>query len=198
MIELISELIAKGHAYAAADGSDDVYFDVRSWPAYGELSGQNVDEMEAAKAFDIHGGGIDLRFPHHENERAQSRVAGRPFAAYGMHNAWITTAGEKMSKSLGNSLIVSGVLETFRGVELRYYLVAAHYRSHVEFSFEGLVEAASAFQRGDRRPARHRPRGQPCRRSGKTTSRPCARCSAYWASTRPTQPGRPAVKTTRS
>ncbi|GAB7002872.1 cysteine--tRNA ligase [Nocardioides sp. AN3] len=205
MVELIEALIEKGHAYAAADGSGDVYFDVRSWPAYGELTHQRVDDMEAATdatpqetaerkrdprdfalwkgrkesepetaswpspwgrgrpgwhiecsamagkylgpAFDIHGGGLDLRFPHHENELAQSRAAGRPFATYWMHNAWITTAGEKMSKSLGNSLTIPAVLERFRGIELRYYLVSAHYRSHVEFSFEALEEAASAFRR---------------------------------------------------
>ncbi|GAC1384397.1 MAG: cysteine--tRNA ligase [Marmoricola sp.] len=200
-LELIEELILRGHAYPAADGSGDVYFDVRSWADYGELTHQNLDEMEAAAdadprgkrdprdfalwkgakesepatatwpspwgrgrpgwhiecsamagkylgpAFDIHGGGMDLRFPHHENEQAQSRAAGRPFASYWMHNAWITTAGEKMSKSLGNSLLIPHVLERVRGIELRYYLVAAHYRSHVEFSFEALDEAATAFRR---------------------------------------------------
>jgi cysteinyl-tRNA synthetase len=97
--------------------------------------------------FDIHGGGVDLRFPHHENEQAQSRAAGFDFASYWMHNAWITTAGEKMSKSLGNSLVVSSVLERVRGIDLRFYLVAAHYRSHVEFSFEALDEAATGFAR---------------------------------------------------
>ena len=202
MIELITTLIAKGHAYAAADGSGDVYFDVRSWPSYGELTRQRIDDMEPAEdadprgkrdprdfalwkgwkkdtepetaawpspwgpgrpgwhiecsamagkylgtAFDIHGGGVDLRFPHHENEQAQSRAAGHPFASYWMHNAWITTAGEKMSKSLGNSLTIPAVLQRFRGIELRYYLVAAHYRSHVEFSFEALEEAAVGFRR---------------------------------------------------
>jgi len=201
MLELIDELIGRGHAYAATDGSADVYFDVRSWPAYGELSGQKVDEMEpaadadprgkrdprdfalwkghkpdepesaswrspygrgrpgwhlecsamAAKylgtEFDIHGGGIDLRFPHHENELAQSRAAGQAFARYWMHNAWVTTAGEKMSKSLGNSLLVSDVVRRVRPIELRYYLVAAHYRSHVEFSEEALTDAAAAFRR---------------------------------------------------
>ncbi len=80
-------------------------------------------------AFDIHGGGVDLRFPHHENEQAQSRAAGHPFASYWMHNAWITTEGEKMSKSLGNSLLVPKVLERVRGIELRFYMVSAHYRS---------------------------------------------------------------------
>ena len=99
------------------------------------------------KAFDIHGGGVDLRFPHHENEQAQSRAAGHPFASYWLHNAWITTAGEKMSKSLGNSLLIPSVLERVRGIELRFYIVAAHYRSHVEFSFEALDEAAAGFRR---------------------------------------------------
>ncbi len=201
MIELILELIEKGHAYVAGDDSGDVYFDVRSWSSYGELTHQAIDDMEAAEdadprgkrdprdfalwkgakdsepdtakwpapwgrgrpgwhiecsamagkylgaAFDIHGGGVDLRFPHHENEQAQSKASGRPFASYWMHNAWITTAGEKMSKSLGNSLVVPEVLNRVRGIELRYYMVAAHYRSHVEFSFEALDEAAVAFRR---------------------------------------------------
>jgi cysteinyl-tRNA synthetase len=205
MLELIAVLIERGHAYAAEDGSGDVYFDVRSWPSYGELTRQKVDDMEAAEvaadpqsvarkrdprdfalwkghkesepstaswpspwgrgrpgwhiecsamaekylgsAFDIHGGGVDLRFPHHENEQAQSRAAGHRFASYWMHNAWITTSGEKMSKSLGNSLLVPNVLERVRGIELRYYMVAAHYRSMVEFSFEALEEAAAGFRR---------------------------------------------------
>ena len=201
MLELIALLVERGHAYAAEDGSGDVYFDVQSWPSYGELTRQKVDDMEAAEdadprgkrdprdfalwkghkesepetaswaapwgrgrpgwhiecsamaekylgpSFDIHGGGVDLRFPHHENEQAQSRAAGHPFASYWMHNAWITTSGEKMSKSLGNSLLVPSVLERVRGIELRYYMVAAHYRSTVEFSFEALEEAASAFRR---------------------------------------------------
>ena len=97
--------------------------------------------------FDIHGGGIDLRFPHHENEIAQSKAAGQAFARYWMHNAWVTTSGEKMSKSLGNQLLVSEVVKRVRPIELRYYLVAPHYRSHVEFSFESLDEAATAFRR---------------------------------------------------
>jgi len=202
MLELIERLIVRGHAYAADDGSGDVYFDVRSWPDYGSLTGQRIDDMEAAGdadprgkrdprdfalwkgwkkdsepetaawpspwgrgrpgwhiecsamalkylggGFDIHGGGVDLRFPHHENEQAQSRAAGFEFASYWMHNAWITTAGEKMSKSLGNSLVVASVLERVRAIDLRYYIVAAHYRSHVEFSFEALDEAAAGFAR---------------------------------------------------
>ena len=201
MLEMIATLVVRGHAYPAEDGSGDVYFDVASWPAYGELTRQRVKDMESAEdadprgkrdprdfalwkghkesepvtaswpspwgrgrpgwhiecsamaekylgtAFDIHGGGMDLRFPHHENEQAQSRAAGHRFASYWMHNAWITTSGEKMSKSLGNSLLVPNVLQQVRGIELRYYMVAAHYRSHVEFSFEALAEAAAGFQR---------------------------------------------------
>ncbi len=206
MIELIDRLVARGHAYPSEDGSGDVYFAVKSWPSYGELSGQKIEEMSAAEdagdphllsrkrdprdfalwkghkkqtepetaawpspwgpgrpgwhiecsamalkylggSFDIHGGGVDLRFPHHENEQAQSRAAGYGFASYWMHNAWITTAGEKMSKSLGNSLVIPAVLQRFRAIDLRYYLVFSHYRSHVEFSEEALEEAAAAFGR---------------------------------------------------
>ena len=97
--------------------------------------------------FDIHGGGIDLVFPHHENEIAQSRAAGDGFARYWLHNAWVTTAGEKMSKSLGNSLLVSEVVRRVRPVELRYYLGAAHYRSAIEFSEEALQEAGASYRR---------------------------------------------------
>jgi cysteinyl-tRNA synthetase len=201
MLELIMQLVERGHAYPADDGSGDVYFDVTSWSSYGELSGQKVGEMAAAEdadprgkrdprdfalwkgrkdsepvtaawpspwgpgrpgwhiecsamalkylggTFDIHGGGVDLRFPHHENEQAQSRAAGFGFARYWMHNAWITTAGQKMSKSLGNSLVIPVVLERVRPIDLRFYMVAAHYRSHVEFSYEALSEAAAGFAR---------------------------------------------------
>lgn len=195
MIELMHRLIDSGHAYAA-DG--DVYFDVKSYPEYGALSGQRIDEMQAAgdssstakrdprdfalwkstkpgepawstpwgdgrpgwhlecsamahrylgPAFDIHGGGLDLVFPHHENEIAQSKAAGDAFAAYWLHNYWVTTSGEKMSKSLGNSLLVSEVVQRVRPIELRYYLTAAHYRSHIEFSEEAMHEAAAGFRR---------------------------------------------------
>jgi len=201
MLEMIETLLEKGHAYVADDGSGDVYFDVRSWPAYGELSRQRIDDMEAAAdadprgkrdprdfalwkghkdgepesaswptpwgrgrpgwhlecsamaakylgpEFDIHGGGLDLRFPHHENEIAQSRAAGQPFARYWLHNAMVTTAGEKMSKSLGNSALVSEVVKRVRPIELRYYLAAPHYRSVIEFSDEALQEAAAGFRR---------------------------------------------------
>jgi cysteinyl-tRNA synthetase len=201
ILELIARLIDAGHAYPAEDGSGDVYFDVRSWPDYGALTHQRIDDMEAAAdadprgkrdprdfalwkgrkpsepvtaswpspwgrgrpgwhiecsamalkylggAFDIHGGGVDLRFPHHENEQAQSRAVGFDFASYWMHNGWITTSGEKMSKSLGNSLVVPVVLERVRAIDLRFYIVAAHYRSHVEFSYQALEEAAAGFAR---------------------------------------------------
>jgi cysteinyl-tRNA synthetase len=99
------------------------------------------------KSFDIHGGGIDLIFPHHENEIAQSRAAGDPFANYWMHNAWVTTAGEKMSKSLGNSLIVSEVLTRVPAIHLRYYLAGSHYRSMLEFSDEAVQKAGIGFER---------------------------------------------------
>jgi cysteinyl-tRNA synthetase len=99
------------------------------------------------ESFDIHGGGLDLIFPHHENEIAQSVAAGYSFANTWMHNAWVTTAGEKMSKSLGNSLLVTEILKRVRGVELRWYLGSAHYRSMLEFSFEALEESAVAFSR---------------------------------------------------
>ena len=209
MIELVKTLIEKGHAYPAPDGSGDVYFDVRSWPRYGELSGMRVDEMSPAEdsdprgkrdprdfalwkghkedepetaswvspwgrgrpgwhlecsamsgkylgeAFDIHGGGIALRFPHHENELAQSAAAGRPFAHYWMHNAWVTMSGEKMSKSLGNTAQVSEVTKTYSPRAVRYFLLAPHYRSMIEFSpsDEGtkgsLDEATKAIERID-------------------------------------------------
>ncbi len=97
--------------------------------------------------FDIHGGGQDLVFPHHENEQAQSRAAGDGFAAYWMHNAWVTMAGEKMSKSLGNSTLVADLVTSVRPIELRYYLAAPHYRSTIEFTPESLAEDAVAFGR---------------------------------------------------
>jgi cysteinyl-tRNA synthetase len=99
------------------------------------------------EAFDIHGGGLDLIFPHHENEIAQSEAAGYAFAKRWLHNAWVTASGEKMSKSLGNSLQVHELLKSVRGIELRWYLGSAHYRSMLEFSHEALAESATAFRR---------------------------------------------------
>lgn len=98
-------------------------------------------------AFDIHGGGVDLVFPHHENEIAQAKAYGDDFAAYWTHNAWVTMSGEKMSKSLGNSLLVSEMVKQWRPIVLRYYLGTPHYRSMIEYSEEALREAESAFAR---------------------------------------------------
>ena len=97
--------------------------------------------------FDIHGGGLDLVFPHHENELAQSTAAGDGFARYWLHNAWVTMSGEKMSKSLGNTLTIPSVLQRARAAEVRYYLVTPHYRSTIEFSEEALAEAVSTYRR---------------------------------------------------
>jgi cysteinyl-tRNA synthetase len=97
--------------------------------------------------FDIHGGGIDLVFPHHENERAQSNAAGDEFARFWLHNAWVTMSGEKMSKSLGNTVSIPSMLERYRAPELRYYLVQPHYRSTIEYSDGALSEAATGYRR---------------------------------------------------
>ena len=203
MIEMIKILIERGHAYQAPDSSGDVYFDVKSWPAYGSLSHQNIDDMEPAAdsdprgkrdprdfalwkghkdtepetaswptpwgrgrpgwhlecsamagkylgdEFDIHGGGLDLRFPHHENELAQSRAAGQRFARYWMHNELLTTAGEKMSKSLGNSALVSEVIKRFPARAVRLYLIQPHYRSPIEYSDAAIAESVAALERID-------------------------------------------------
>ena len=99
------------------------------------------------EVFDIHAGGLDLIFPHHENEIAQSQGAGYQFAQRWLHNAWVTTAGEKMSKSLGNTLRIYELLKRVRGIELRWYLGSAHYRSMLEYSPEALDESAVNFRR---------------------------------------------------
>src|SRR3954452_22527746 len=208
MVELMQTLVDNGHAYpgddagdGAASGAGDVYFEVKSWPDYGELTHQRIDDMAPAEdadprgkrdprdfalwkahkpgepesaswdspfgrgrpgwhlecsamarkslgdTFDIHGGGVDLRFPHHKNEQAQSRAAGLGFARYWLHNGWVTVGGEKMSKSLGNSLVVSEVLKSVRPLALRYYLGAAHYRSMIEYQPDSLREAETAVER---------------------------------------------------
>ncbi|MFV2195708.1 cysteine--tRNA ligase [Nocardiopsis sp. LOL_012] len=197
MIELIRRLIDAGHAYAAGDGSGDVYFDVASYRAYGELSNQRPDQVEESAdqardkrdprdfalwkgakpgepswetpwgrgrpgwhlecsamatkylgpSFDIHGGGLDLVFPHHENEVAQSHAAGDGFAGYWLHNGMLKVGGEKMAKSLGNSMRIPQMVEKVRPVELRYYLGQAHYRSTIDYSEAALQEAAVAYQR---------------------------------------------------
>ena len=200
MQQLIVELMERGHAYAAAG---DVYFDVRSWPAYGELTRQSLDAMEPATdadprgkrdprdfalwkgakagepasatwdspwgrgrpgwhiecsamsrrylgtAFDIHGGGLDLRFPHHENELAQSAAAGDAFASYWVHNGLVTVDGQKMSKSLGNFTLAADVLSARDPLVIRYALAAAHYRSSLDVSDRAFDEAEAALERID-------------------------------------------------
>ena len=201
MIALIERLIERGHAYAAADGSGDVYFDTASWPSYGELTNQKPAEMEAAadadprgkkapqdfalwkghkagdpesaswkspwgvgrpgwhiecsamstkylgESFDIHGGGLDLRFPHHENELAQSAAAGDGFANYWLHNGLVSVGGQKMSKSLGNSVFAADLLDKAKPVVLRYLLGSAQYRSTLELHDGAIAEAKASFER---------------------------------------------------
>lgn len=201
MHELIAELIQAGHAYPAQDGSGDVYFDVRSWPRYGELTRQRVEDMQEAPdadprgkrdprdfalwkghkssdpasaswdspwgagrpgwhlecsamagkylgdTFDIHGGGLDLRFPHHENEQAQSAAAGRGFANFWLHNGLVTYQGEKMSKSIGNTISPEQMLEAARPLAVRYYLGQAQYRSVLDYRPTSLEEATAAVER---------------------------------------------------
>ncbi len=201
MQDLIRTLIERGHAYPAVDGSGDVYFDVRSWSAYGELTHQTVDAMEPAPdadprgkrnpqdfalwkgakpgepsdaawdspwgagrpgwhiecsamskrylgaEFDIHGGGLDLRFPHHENELAQSGAAGDGFARYWVHNGLVSVNGQKMSKSLGNFTLAADVLAEHPPLVVRYALAAAHYRSSLDLSESSWAEAEAALGR---------------------------------------------------
>lgn len=229
MIDLIQRILDNGHGYVVTDAdgkpTGNVYFDVASWPHYGELTHQKqtseVDEAaavadrmgpsvdatgadkynpvdpadaspdkhdprdfalwKAPKAtdpedarwstpfgvgrpgwhiecsamshrylgdgFDIHGGGLDLRFPHHENEMAQTRAAGYPSAARWMHSAWVTAKGEKMSKSLGTGLSVPSVLAEHSAWVVRYALGSVQYRSMLEWSDQALVEAQAAYER---------------------------------------------------
>lgn len=198
IIALVQRLLERGHAYVAENG--DVYFDVDSFPEYGKLSKQRIEEMrhgarivpgeekrdpldfalwKAAKpgepswqspwglgrpgwhiecsamglkylgpGFDIHGGGRDLIFPHHENEIAQSEGAlGCEFVRFWVHNGMLTTREEKMSKSLGNIFLLREALEQYPPEVLICFFVASHYRSPVEFSSEALDEAASQVER---------------------------------------------------
>lgn len=196
IISLIQRIMDQGHAYAV---NGDVYFEVRSLPSYGELSGRDIDDLrsgarvdvndvkrdpldfalwKAAKpgepawdspwgqgrpgwhiecsamsckylgaAFDIHGGGADLVFPHHEDELAQSRAAGDQFAKYWMHNGFITVNEEKMSKSLGNFFLLRDILAKFPGDVVRCYLLSTHYRSPIDFSDDKLQAAARSLER---------------------------------------------------
>ena len=194
IIALVETLIEKGHAYPAENG--DVYFSVRSFPGYGKLSGQSIEDLESGAridptdvkrdpldfalwkgakpgepawdcpwgkgrpgwhiecsamsmellgpTFDIHAGGQDLVFPHHENEIAQSEAAtGKPFARYWMHNGYINVNNQKMSKSLGNFLLVREIGKEFDLEAVRLFLLGAHYRNPVNFSRD-LVEQSNA------------------------------------------------------
>lgn len=201
MQEIISSLIERGHAYAALDGSGDVYFDTASWPSYGELTRQSRANMEPAAdadprgkrdprdfalwkgrkadepasaawaspwgagrpgwhiecsamaqrylgdAFDIHGGGLDLRFPHHENELAQSTAAGHAFANYWVHNGLVQVNGQKMSKSLGNSIFAADLFAQATPLAVRYLLTQAHYRTNFDLTESSLAEAQAAVDR---------------------------------------------------
>jgi len=199
IIGLVAALIEKGHAYET-DG--DVFFDVSSFPKYGALSKQSLEELQSGArieinerkkhpldfalwkakkegepswpspwgegrpgwhiecsamsmkylgdTLDIHSGGTDLTFPHHENEIAQAEAAtGKPFAKYWIHNGYLLIDKEKMSKSLGNFLTARAALEKFPARAIRFFMLSAHYRSPINFSEESLLQAKSAMERLD-------------------------------------------------
>ncbi len=196
IVALIEELVAGGHAYEAGG---DVYFAVRSFPAYGDLSGQRPDELRAGarvepgehkrdpvdfalwkavkpgqdeawespwgrgrpgwhiecsamaerflgREFELHGGGRDLIFPHHENEVAQSCSAGRPFARVWAHNGMLRLSGEKMSKSLGNIDRLHDALDDWGAETFLMFLLQAHYASPVDYNDEALERARAACE----------------------------------------------------
>lgn len=200
MIALVEKLIKLGHAYQAEDGSANVFFDTASWPNYGELTNQKLENMEGetdvshgrkspndfalfkahkpeepataawktpwglarpgwhiecsamakhflGESFDIHGGGLDLRFPHHENELAQSRAAGDNFANFWLHNALVTINGNKMSKSLGNGVSVDDLTKAGSWGAIRYWLLSAQYRSNLDYSESSIRDAQAALER---------------------------------------------------
>lgn len=200
MVVLVEKLIKLGHAYKAEDGSANVFFDTASWPNYGSLTNQKLENMEGeidashgrkspndfalfkahkptepataawktpwglarpgwhiecsamakhflGESFDIHGGGLDLRFPHHENELAQSTAAGDSFANFWLHNALVTINGSKMSKSLGNGVSVEQLIEAGSWSAIRYWLLSAQYRSNLDFSENSIRDAQAALDR---------------------------------------------------
>jgi len=200
MVALTQKLIELGHAYQAEDGSANVFFDTASWPNYGELTNQKLENMEGepeasfgrksphdfalfkahkedepqsaawetpwglarpgwhiecsamakhflGESFDIHGGGLDLRFPHHENELAQSRAAGDRFANFWLHNALITISGNKMSKSLGNGVSIAELTQQGSWPAIRYWLLSANYRSNLDYNPSSIGEAQTALDR---------------------------------------------------
>jgi cysteinyl-tRNA synthetase len=131
------------------DEPADAYWDTpwgRGRPGW-HLECSAMAQRYLGAEFDIHGGGLDLLFPHHENEIAQSRAAGHGFARYWLHNGMVNLEGGKMSKSVGNVIDLPSLLERFRPVEIRYFLAVPHYRSTVEYSGELLGEAAAAYRR---------------------------------------------------
>ena len=136
--------VAVGEASAAGAAWDSPYGPGR--PGW-HLSCSTMILRYLGESFDIHGGGLDLRFPHHENEQAQSRAAGYGFARYWMHNGWVTSGGDKISKSLGNATPVDDLLQGIRPIDLRYYLGSAHYRSNLELTESALRSAAAAMRR---------------------------------------------------
>ena len=197
IIALVQKLIDKGLAYEV---NGDVYFDTSAFPAYGALSGQNLEDLEAGarvevdnvkknpadfavwkaqkpgepawespwgmgrpgwhiecsamsmtylgETFDIHGGGKDLLFPHHENEVAQSEGAtGKPYVHYWMHNGFINVDNEKMSKSLGNFFTVRDILKEYDAEDVRMFMLSAQYRSPINFSREMIAQAHSSLSR---------------------------------------------------
>jgi len=196
IIQFIKELIDAGHAYQSGN---DVYFSIASYPDYGKLSKQKIEDLYAgvrvdvreqkrnpldfalwkgepegefwlspwgygrpgwhiecsvlARMFlgehiDIHGGGLDLIFPHHENEIAQSEsLFGAPFARMWMHNGFVNNNKEKMSKSLGNFLMLHDLFKKFDPMVVRYYFLTHHYRMPIDFSFEGLRSAQKSYER---------------------------------------------------
>jgi len=197
MHDLIKKLIDKGHAYVL-DG--DVYFSVRSFPTYGQLSGRNIDELlegarvevderkrdpldfalwKAAKpgepawdspwgqgrpgwhiecsamslahlgeSIDIHSGGTDLIFPHHENERAQSEAAtGKTFVKYWVHNGFLNINTQKMSKSLGNFFTIDQVLAHYDPLTVKFFLLSAHYRHPLDYNEENMENARNSSRR---------------------------------------------------
>jgi cysteinyl-tRNA synthetase len=198
MINMISTLIEKGHAYHSKGG--DVFFAVRTFAEYGKLSNKNIDDLNPGsrveedgskkdpldfvlwksakqnepswdspwglgrpgwhiecsvmsleslgKHFDIHGGGPDLLFPHHENEIAQSECASdHKFANYWMHSGLLKINGEKMSKSLGNFAMLKDLFTSYHPEVIRYYLISSHYRSSLNFDDESLDQARAALTR---------------------------------------------------
>lgn len=198
IVDMVERLIANKHAYVADNG--DVYFDVKSFPEYGKLSGKSIEDLQsgarvepgevkrdpldfalwkAAKpdepfwespwsdgrpgwhiecsamstkalgdTFDIHGGGADLNFPHHENEIAQSECAtGHQFVKYWMHNGFVRINDEKMSKSLGNFFTVREILERYKAEEVRYFILTSQYRSPLNYDDEHLDNARGALTR---------------------------------------------------